>query len=129
MSRRGSSLMVKLLQSRDRVGATVTSERIVGGELNSSLARCPTSRRMLFALSELETVTKSITRCLASVSSPDVKMTVRGLFGEKSCIQAIGMLLIDFTSREQNQCKRNKVAGEQQQAPNHLDCEEEGGKV
>ena len=36
---------------------------------------------------------------LASASSPDVKMTVRGLFGEKSCIQAIGMLLIDFTSR------------------------------
>ena len=27
------------------------------------------------------------------------KMTVRGLFGEKSCIQAIGMLLIDSTSR------------------------------
>ena len=26
-------------------------------------------------------------------------MTVRGLFGEKSCIHAIGMLLIDFTSR------------------------------
>ena len=26
-------------------------------------------------------------------------MTVRGLFGEKSCIQAIGMLLIDLTSR------------------------------
>jgi hypothetical protein len=41
----------------------------------------------------------SITSCLASVSSPDVKMTVRGLFGENSCIQAIGMLLIDFTSR------------------------------
>ena len=40
----------------------------------------------------------SITNCLASVSSPDVKMTVRGLFGEKSCIQSIGMLLIDFTS-------------------------------
>ena len=44
-------------------------------------------------------LTNSITSCLASVSSPDVKMTVRGLFGEKSCIQAIGMLLIDFTSR------------------------------
>ncbi len=41
----------------------------------------------------------SITSCLALVSSPDVKMTVRGLFGEKSCIQAIGMLLIDLTSR------------------------------
>ena len=41
----------------------------------------------------------SITCCLASVSSPDVKMTVRGLFGEKSWIQAIGMLLRDFTSR------------------------------
>src|SRR6202021_2305179 len=41
----------------------------------------------------------SITSRLASASSPDVKMTVRGLFGEKSCIQAIGMLLIDFTSR------------------------------
>ncbi len=41
----------------------------------------------------------SITSCLAPASSPDVKMTVRGLFGEKSCIQAIGMLLIDFTSR------------------------------
>src|SRR5580700_11500351 len=41
----------------------------------------------------------SITNCLASASSPDVKMTVRGLFGEKSCSQAIGMLLIDFTSR------------------------------
>jgi len=26
-------------------------------------------------------------------------MTEQGLFGEKSCIQAIGMLLIDFTSR------------------------------
>jgi hypothetical protein len=26
-------------------------------------------------------------------------MTVGGLFGEKSCIQAIGMLLMDFTSR------------------------------
>jgi len=37
--------------------------------------------------------------CLASLSSPDVKMTVRGLFGVKSCIQAIGMLLIDLTSR------------------------------
>jgi len=41
----------------------------------------------------------SITSCLASLSSPDVKMTERGLFGEKSRIQAIGMLLIDFTSR------------------------------
>ena len=41
----------------------------------------------------------SITSCLASVSSPDVKMTVRGLFGEKSSIQAIDMLLIDLTSR------------------------------
>jgi hypothetical protein len=41
---------------------------------------------------------KSMTSCLASVSSPYVKITVRGLFGEKSCIQAIGMLLIDFTS-------------------------------
>ncbi len=36
---------------------------------------------------------------LASMSPPDVKMTVRGLFGEKSCIQSIGMLLIDLTSR------------------------------
>jgi len=36
--------------------------------------------------------------------------------------------VIEF-SREQNQRKRNKVAGEQQQAPNHLDCEEEGSKV
>jgi hypothetical protein len=36
----------------------------------------------------------SIISCLASVSSPDVKMTVRGLLGEKSCIQAIGMLPI-----------------------------------
>src|ERR1700727_826608 len=36
---------------------------------------------------------------LASLSAPDVKMTVRGLFGEKSCIQSIGMLLIDFTIR------------------------------
>ena len=44
-------------------------------------------------------LTNSITSCFASVSSPDVKMTVRGLFGEKSCIQAIGMLLIDLTSR------------------------------
>jgi hypothetical protein len=44
-------------------------------------------------------LTNSITSGLASVSSPDVKMTVRGLFGEKSCIQAIGMLLIDLTSR------------------------------
>jgi hypothetical protein len=44
-------------------------------------------------------LTNSITSCLASVSSPDVKMTVRGLFGEKSFIQAIGMLLIDLTSR------------------------------
>ena len=35
---------------------------------------------------------------LASLSSPDVKMTVFGLFDEKSCIQAIGILLIDFTS-------------------------------
>src|SRR5258708_40058617 len=34
----------------------------------------------------------SITSCLASVSSPDVKITVRGLFGEKSSIQSIGML-------------------------------------
>jgi hypothetical protein len=33
-----------------------------------------------------------------SVSSPDATITVR-LFGENSCIQAIGMLLIDFTSR------------------------------
>ena len=41
----------------------------------------------------------SITLCLASASSPDVKMTVRGLAGEKSCIHSIGMLLIDFTSR------------------------------
>jgi hypothetical protein len=44
-------------------------------------------------------LTNSITSCLAWVSSPDVKITVRGLLGEKSCIQAIGMLLIDFTSR------------------------------
>ena len=44
-------------------------------------------------------LTKSITSCLASVSSPDAMMTVRGLFGEKSCIQSIGMLLIDFTIR------------------------------
>jgi hypothetical protein len=44
-------------------------------------------------------LTNSITSCFASRSSPDVKMTVRGLFGEKSCIQAIGMLLIDLTSR------------------------------
>jgi hypothetical protein len=36
--------------------------------------------------------------CLASMLSPDITMTVR-LFGEKSCIQAIGMSLIDFTSR------------------------------
>src|SRR6202042_2094723 len=42
----------------------------------------------------------SITHCLASDSSPDVKRTVRGLLGEKSCIHDIGMLLIDFTSRE-----------------------------
>src|ERR1700689_2273818 len=41
----------------------------------------------------------SISLCLASASSPDVKMTVRGLAGEKSCIQSIGMLLIDFTIR------------------------------
>jgi hypothetical protein len=41
----------------------------------------------------------SITSCLASLSSPDVKITVRGLLGEKSCIQAIGMLLIDLTRR------------------------------
>jgi hypothetical protein len=41
----------------------------------------------------------SITSSLASMSSPDVKITVRGLFGEKSCIQSIGMLLIDFTRR------------------------------
>ena len=41
----------------------------------------------------------SITLCLASMSSPDVKMTVRGLVGEKSRIHFIGMLLIDFTSR------------------------------
>ena len=41
----------------------------------------------------------SITLCLASASSPDVKMTVRGLVGEKSRIHSIGMLLIDFTSR------------------------------
>src|SRR5580698_3893615 len=44
-------------------------------------------------------LTNSITSCLASASLPDVKMTVRGFCGEKSCIQAIGMLLIDFTSR------------------------------
>lgn len=43
-------------------------------------------------------LTNSITSCLASVSSPDVKMTVGGLLGEKSCIQSIGMLLIDSTS-------------------------------
>jgi len=36
---------------------------------------------------------------LASWSSPEVKMTVRGLFGEKSCIQSVGMLLIDLTGR------------------------------
>ena len=42
---------------------------------------------------------KSITSCLTSMSSPDVKMTVRGLFGEKSCIHYIEMLLIDLTSR------------------------------
>ena len=42
---------------------------------------------------------KSITNSLASLSSPDIKMTVRGLFGEKSCIHAIGILLIDLTSR------------------------------
>src|SRR6202035_260772 len=41
----------------------------------------------------------SITHCLASDSSPDVKRTVRGLLGEKSCIHDIGILLIDFTSR------------------------------
>ena len=41
---------------------------------------------------------KSITIFLASLSSPDVKMTVFGLCDEKSCIQAIGILLIDFTS-------------------------------
>jgi hypothetical protein len=41
----------------------------------------------------------SITGCLTSVSSPEVKMTVGGLFGEKSWIQIIGMLLIDLTSR------------------------------
>jgi hypothetical protein len=35
----------------------------------------------------------------SSASSPDVKRTVRGLFGEKSCIQDIGMLLMDFTNR------------------------------
>jgi hypothetical protein len=42
---------------------------------------------------------KSIASCLASVSSPDVKMTVRGLLRERSCIRDIGMLLIDFTRR------------------------------
>jgi hypothetical protein len=36
---------------------------------------------------------KSITSCLASKSSPDVKMTVGSFFGEKSCIHSIGMLL------------------------------------
>jgi len=41
----------------------------------------------------------STTRCLASWSSPEVKMTVRGLFGEKSCLQSIGMLLMDLASR------------------------------
>ena len=41
----------------------------------------------------------SMTHCLASVSSPEVKRTVRGLLGEKSCIHDMGMLLMDFTSR------------------------------
>jgi hypothetical protein len=41
----------------------------------------------------------SMTVLLASSSSPEVKMTVRGFCFEKSCIQAMGMLLIDFTSR------------------------------
>jgi hypothetical protein len=41
----------------------------------------------------------SITSCFASASSLDVKMTVRGLLDEKSCIQSIGKLLIDLTSR------------------------------
>jgi len=43
-------------------------------------------------------LTRAITSRFASVSSPDVKNTVRGLFGEKSCIQIIGMLQRDFTS-------------------------------
>ena len=41
---------------------------------------------------------KSITTDFASVSSPDVKSTVLGLLGEKSCIHAIGILLIDLTN-------------------------------
>ena len=43
----------------------------------------------------------SITLCFASASSPDVKMTVRGLFGEKSCIHSIGMLLMDLQAARQ----------------------------
>ena len=35
---------------------------------------------------------------LASLSSPDVKITVFGLCDEKYCIQAMGVFLIDFTS-------------------------------
>ena len=38
------------------------------------------------------------TAALASRSSPDTNSTVFGFCGEKSCIQAIGILLIDFTS-------------------------------
>src|ERR1700735_522008 len=41
---------------------------------------------------------RPITVFLASLSSPDVKITVFGLCDEKSCIQAMGILLIDFTS-------------------------------
>lgn len=47
---------------------------------------------------ESKLLTRSITTCFASLSSPDVKITVRGLLGEKSCIQTIGMVHSDFTS-------------------------------
>ena len=41
---------------------------------------------------------RSITVFFASLSSPDAKFMVLGLCDEKSCIQAMGILLIDFTS-------------------------------
>lgn len=78
---------------------------IESGERAAQLLKAATfSERSHIDAREADVFRQSRNSCFACRSSPDMKRTVRGLVGEKSCIQSIATVLNSLTTGAPGAC-------------------------